>query len=83
MLEPDRIQPGYTVYASGRYVGTVEKVLEQHGVHYLHVRGGFQGASELFLPLATVRAIEGRKISLSLSREELAGGAWHSPPTAG
>jgi hypothetical protein len=92
-LEPERVKPGYTVYAHhtdpqghsdpGRYVGTVEHVLEQHGVHYLQVRSGTQGGHDLFLPLATIREVEGTRIHLRLSREELAGRAWHTPPSAG
>ncbi len=84
------IHPGCPVFAHrvdtamhadpGQFVGVIEDVLDREGVHYLYVRGGLEGASELYLPLAAVRAVAGKQVHLSLSVEDLVGQAWHRPP---
>lgn len=90
-VDPSTIAAGYGVYAHhvdrnnhadlGQYVGDVQEVLDRHGAYYLHVRGGVQGANELWLPLATVRAVAGEEVHLNLSMEDLAGEAWRVPPS--
>ena len=89
-VDPASIQPGYAVYAHhvdpanhadlGQYVGQVVAVIERRGLHYLHVRDGIEHANDLYLPIDAVRAVAGRQVHLSLSREQLAGRAWHTPP---
>lgn len=89
-MEMASIQPGYSVYAHhvdprdhadlGQYVGRVVGVLERHGLHYLHVRGGLDAPNDLYLPIAAVRTVAGKQVHLSLSTEDLAGRAWHLPP---
>jgi hypothetical protein len=90
-VDPATIQPGYAVYAHhvdpanhvdlGQFVGEVEAVLERHGLHYIKVSGGIQGANQLYLPIEAVRALVGREVHLNLSLEQLAGRAWHEPPS--
>ena len=88
-VDPQRIRPGYAVYAHhvdahgrcdvGQYVGVVHAVIAQQGVPILHVRGGLQHANEWFLPMGAVQAIGGKQVHLSLSAEALAGQVWHQP----
>lgn len=84
------IQPGYAVYAHhidrqrradlGQYVGTVVRVLEHRGLHYIHVRGGLDAPNDLYIPIEAVRQVVGKQVHLNLSPEDLAGQAWHLPP---
>ncbi|HEY7060225.1 MAG TPA: hypothetical protein VII06_02015 [Chloroflexota bacterium] len=90
-VDPAAIQPGYDVYAHhvdpanhvdlGQFVGEVEAVLERRGLHYVQVGGGLQGANQLYLPIDAVLAVRARQVHLCLSREQLAGMAWHQPPS--
>jgi hypothetical protein len=89
---PGAIRESYAVYAHhvdaknrtdlGQYVGVVHSMIDREGVRYIHVRGGLQHANELFIPMSAVRMVVGKQVHLSLSREELAGRAWHVPPPA-
>jgi nucleotide-binding universal stress UspA family protein len=84
------IKPGYLVFAHhvdvgchvepGQFVGVVADVLERGAVHYLHLRGGFGRANELFLPVGAIQAVVGKQVHLKLSVEDLAGQAWHQAP---
>jgi len=90
-VDYDTVQPGYLVFAHhvdpgchvdpGQYVGVVGDVLERDGVHYLHVRGGLERASELFLPLGAIDAVVGKQVHLKLTLEDLAGRVWHQAPS--
>ncbi|HLH24895.1 MAG TPA: hypothetical protein VK066_20430 [Chloroflexota bacterium] len=88
---PGTIRESYAVYAHhvdarnrtdlGQYVGVVHTMIDREGVRYIHVRGGLQHANELFIPMTAVRMVVGKQVHLGLSREELAGRAWHLPPS--
>ena len=90
-VDPGTILSGYQVYAHevdasgqasrGQFVGVVQGVLDHQGAHYVHVRGGLENANQLFLPVAAVRGVVGKEVHLNLSLQELAGQAWHLPPS--
>jgi hypothetical protein len=86
---PGLIQSGYPVFASptdgalgriGQFVGVVEDVRIHRGGYCVHVRGGLEGANELRLPIAAVRAVHGHQVHLNLSVEDLLGQPWHIDP---
>jgi hypothetical protein len=86
----DGIAAGYQVYAhhrnasnrldGGQYVGLVREVMEQDGVHYLHVVGGLEHGENLYLPLGAVATVLGKQVHLMLALDNFVGQTWHQPP---